>query len=306
MPGVRAICVSDLHLQARAPIARSSEPDWFAAMARPLEEIAALVEKHDCPVLYAGDIFDRWNASPEVINFALRHLPRGYAVPGQHDLPNHSYLDIKRSAYWTLVEAAHLINVLPGEPILLDNGVLIYGFPWGVDLKPKPSTSSGILNVALIHKYIWTKETGYVGAPDTARVSAYTGPMAGHDVAVFGDNHKGFIQHHKNGPCIINCGGLMRRKVDERKYRPGVGLLLADGTVERHYLDTTEDKFITATEAEEVVGKLLDMSSFVDGLHGLEANDALDFTAAITRFIQDNDIPKRVAEIILQSTEGGV
>ena len=35
-PQVLAILCSDLHLQMKPPVARSAEPDWFAAMRRPL------------------------------------------------------------------------------------------------------------------------------------------------------------------------------------------------------------------------------------------------------------------------------
>lgn len=309
---MRAILVSDVHLQARAPVARSPEPDWFEAMARPLREIQDLACEHQVPVLYAGDIFDRWNSSPEVINFALEHLPPGYAVPGQHDLPNHSYDEIERSAYWTLVQAGHLTNLPPGESIgisgpWMSSTVFVRGFPWGYSPEPETEISvKQIIRMALVHRFIYTKETGYPGAPTDGRVSAFRKNLAGYDVAVFGDNHKGFIKCPRGGPVIVNCGGLMRRKVDERDYRPQVVLLYGDGSVGQYHLDTTQDEFIELTAAEEAVEKLLDMTEFVASLRGLGANDALDFLAAVKRFLNDNDIPNRVRDIILEASGGGV
>lgn len=301
LPDVRAILVSDLHLQAKPPVARSTEPDWFAAMARPLNEIANLAEEHGCPVLYAGDIFDRWNAGPEVINFALRHLPHGYAIPGQHDLPNHNYDDIKRTAYWTLVEAEHIVDLTQGQVTLVGHDLFLYGFPWGFDPQPITPSEDGELNVALVHKFIWTDNTGYTGASMVENLVAYKGNLTGYDVVAFGDNHKGFIRHTKGGPTICNCGGMMRRKTDERDYRPGCGLLRADGTVGRHYFDTTQDHFIELTAEAETVDRLLDMTEFVTGLQALGANDALDFDAAVKRFLTNNDIPPRVREVILSA-----
>lgn len=303
MPNVRGILVSDIHLQARAPIARSPEPDWFEAMARPLAEIEALAEEHDAPVVYAGDIFDRWNSSAEVINFALERLPRGFAVPGQHDLPHHNYDDIKRSAYWTLVEADHITNLEPGDPTPAGE-LTLYGWPWGFDARPPgPPLPGTELTVAVVHRYVWTRGTGYPGAPDTARVGAYHREFGRYDVAAFGDNHIGFISNWKDGGVVCNCGGLMRRKTDEREYRPGVGLLLNDGTVERHYLDTSQDEFIRATEAEEMVEQLLDMGGFLKSLRDLGVNEALDFTVAVRRFLHENPTADRVAEIILSAIE---
>jgi len=306
---VRAILVSDIHLQAKPPVARSAEPDWFAAMARPLTEVADLAEQHDCPVFYAGDIFDRWDARPEIVNFALAHLPDGYAIPGQHDLPYHDYQEIKRSAYWTLVEAAKLVNLVPAEltqggaSILAWPDLIVYGFPWGHQPEPiKPI--KGTIQLAIVHGFIWQKGTGYPGASVEAKVGAYRERLQGYTAAAFGDNHKGFLAD-AGGVAVCNCGGLMRRHTDERDYQPGVGLLHADGSITRHYLDTTEDQFIETTEAEEVVEQVLDMSAFVTGLRELGADDALDFLLAVERFLQGNEVSDRAQEIILAACGEG-
>ena len=257
------------------------------------------------PILYAGDIFNQWNASPEVINFALANLPEGWAIPGQHDLPNHNYEEIKRSAYWTLVEAGLLTNLEPDKETEIGGDILATGFPWGFDLKPPRHPGAAVTHIAVIHHFIWTnKETGYPGAPEASHVKHPTTKFTGYDVEVYGDNHKGFLLEG-SGTNIFNCGALMRRKTDERNYRPGVGLLHTDGTVTRHYLDTSQDKFIQATEAEEAVEKILDMTAFVSGLRDLETNDALDFVTAVKWFLKDNKVVGRVAEIILEATVCG-
>ena len=314
MPGVRAIFAADIHLQAIAPVVRAGEPDWFEAMARPLQELARLAAMHDdAPIIYAGDIFNTWDARPEVINFALANLPPGYAIPGQHDLPNHSYDEIKRSAYWTLVKAGCLTNIPPAGYVVLERaGVVAHGFPWGFPPVPKAYHITGLLDkyfegmldVAVVHQFIYTKGTGYPGAPVSATVSARAAGLAGYAVAVYGDNHRGFI--HPGAPTIYNCGGFMRRDKSERAARPGVGLLHADGTVTKHHFDTTAEVFAEMSAAEEAVAKVLNMGAFVDGLQGLESDDALDFITALERFIQENDVPPRVVEIMLQASEGAI
>lgn len=301
---VRAILVSDVHLQARPPIARSTEPDWFAAMQRPLDQIATLAKGHKCPVLYAGDIFDKWNVGPEVINFALRHLPKGYAVPGQHDLPNHNYAEMGRSAYGTLVEAGHLINV-EGR-VRVPHGLAVTGFPWGCAPAPLDVGAWGPpaeFEIALIHRFVWIKGCGYPGADEAAYLS--TKALQGYTVAAYGDNHKGFIvkPKHDGDPWVINCGGLMRRKTDERDYQPGMGLLMDDGQVRRWDLDTTADKFIALTAAEEAVAQTLDMTEFVEGLKGLGADGALDFWGAMRRFMDTNGTRQPVRDFILGSMD---
>lgn len=98
---VIAVLCSDIHLCHTCPPARSNEPNWYDAMARTLDELAGIASHYYVPILCAGDVFDRWNSPPELINFAIKHLPPMHCIPGQHDLPNHSLEDIRRSAYST-------------------------------------------------------------------------------------------------------------------------------------------------------------------------------------------------------------
>jgi len=73
---VIAIICSDLHLSLKPPVFRSDEPDWFAAMQRPLDEIRRLQKHYGCDVLCCGDVFNDWNSSAELINWAVERLPK--------------------------------------------------------------------------------------------------------------------------------------------------------------------------------------------------------------------------------------
>lgn len=309
MREVIAIICADLHLQARPPVARAAEPDWWAAMARPLAELSALQQRHGCPVLVAGDIFDRWNAPPEVTNFALDHLPAAcYAVPGQHDLPHHAYADIRRSAYWTLAATGKITNIEPGSLLAVAPGLVVGGFGWGTPLRPL-SRGEGldVVTVALIHRYVWRRGCGYVGAPDSAKVAAYVGDLAGWDVAAFGDNHKGFHVDRVRGVpgcelVVLNCGGFMRRKIDEREYQPHIGLLYSDGSVLRHPLDCTADVFSGPTATATATAGTPDTAEFLAGLRAL-GHEGLDYRAAVLRHMEANCTPPAIREIVLHAME---
>jgi len=55
---VALIMTSDWHGSARAPAARSAEPDWRAAQGRYLAALAALQKEHGgCPIAHAGELF---------------------------------------------------------------------------------------------------------------------------------------------------------------------------------------------------------------------------------------------------------
>ncbi len=307
MSEVVALLCADLHLSERPPVARSAEPDWFAAMQRPLFELTGLQRKYKCPILCAGDIFDRHNSSPTLINWAIDHLPEMYAIPGQHDLPYHRYEDLERSAYWTLVRAGKIVNLRPDTMSAKLESLLCFPFPWGFGIHSLKNSvwernKSGKICVAVIHQYIYTnKENGYPGAPKEAHLPNIAKRLQGYDVAVIGDNHQGFTK--QVGDCTVsNCGTLMRRKADEIDYKPQVGLLYSDGSIRSHNLDTSQDKFLpreTMKGLEEQGWP--DLEEFMTGLRELGV-DALDFREAVKRYLDDKGVDKTVKELVLGIT----
>lgn len=105
-----AVLCGDLHLSEKAPVARWREKDeWYGAMARALDELSELSRSYASPIICAGDVFDRWKASPALIHFALTNLPVDmHCIPGQHDLPYHSLENMNESAYGVLVKAGKI------------------------------------------------------------------------------------------------------------------------------------------------------------------------------------------------------
>ena len=291
---VVAVLVSDLHLSHKAPVARSAEPDWYGAMGGYLRQLRDLARggpssPGEIPVVCAGDVFDKWNPPPELINSAIANLPTLHAVPGQHDLPNHRYEDKERSAYWTLKEAGKIIDLVPDSPADVPGRIPIrlHGFPWGFPVKPLENPCDFALEVAVIHDYLWVSRTGYVGAPKEKRLKNRRGQFQGYDVAVVGDNHTHF--HALSGDCQVwNNGGFMRRKSDERGRIPCVGLLYADGTVERRLLDVSGDRWLEA--GGDFVRKLEgqdDCREFVKKLEELDGG-GIDFAEAVRRAAADS------------------
>ena len=301
---VVAILCADLHLSLNPPIWRSAEPDWFEAMKRPLNEIRELQQKYKCEVICAGDIFDRWNSQPELINFALSYLPdMMYAIPGQHDLPLHNYEDIGKSAYMTLVKADKIQNILPGCFVELEDMVLS-GFPFGFDLTGSNRIGKK-LHIAVVHKYVWVDGAGYPGAPEDVRIPTKREKdwlFRGYDVIQFGDNHMGFSLPFLKQP-ILNCGTMMRRKSDEVNYVPLVGLLLSSGFVKTHFLDISQDKFLTSVDNKTVDVKF-DMKAFCDELEKLGATE-MDFAEAVRWYLEKENVRPQVKNVIMKGMENG-
>jgi hypothetical protein len=293
---VVGIFASDLHLSQRCPPCRAGEPDWFAAMARPLQQLRDLQERlYNPPIIYPGDIWDHYRQPPEVINWAIEHLPHGIAIPGQHDLPHHNYADIKKSAYWTLVQA-QVLEHLEDRRIL--NGVVLHGYPWGRPVVPREATDDTKLHIAVIHAYCWTKGHSYPMAPTDTKASGWLERLGGYDAAFFGDNHRGFTFHQ-----IVNCGGFMRRRSDEIGYRPAVGLLYGNGRVGRYELDCSEDKIEGTTDSEENLCRSLGVDHFLKEL-AAAGDNTLDYAAAIRRRVAQSNYPMRARELLLEALDG--
>lgn len=295
-----AVLCSDLHLQERAPVARSAEPDWWAAMQRPIDEMKALAKKHKVPVVCAGDVFDHWKAPPQLINWALEHLPVMYAVPGQHDLPLHSYEDMDKSAYGTLVRFGKIIPIHYKKPLRVHPGLVLWGFPWNHKLHCCPlEKRDDEVRLAVIHAYCWQKNATYPGAKEEQRVGAYKQKLLGYHTAVFGDNHKPFL--NTSGDCVVfNHGGFMRRKIDEVSHRPALGLLMEDGSVELHYQDTSKDLFIDRDEAKFEEGDEFEMTEFLKELGSLGGTE-LDFRDAVKHYLNTYEVSTGAQNIILKA-----
>jgi hypothetical protein len=309
---VIAVCCSDIHLSLTPPVSRSAEPNWLDAQARAIKQLAVLCGENDCPLVIAGDVFDKSAPVPELINFTIEQFsvfPAIYAIPGQHDLPMHRYEDVHKSGYWTLVKAGTIKDI--SNKCQWSSHVRFFGFPWGPEIQPPPDLGKELflgkelLNVAIAHAYIWRQGKGYPGAPETALVSAFRDNLVGYQVAIFGDNHNGFITTWVGGT-VINCGCLIRRKSDEKKLKPQVGLLLEDGVVEVHHLDCSEDLWIDQPEVQEEPANLIGLDQFLKELASLDEDNFLDFRQNLRQFLDstDNKVSDGAKLVITDVLEG--
>lgn len=297
-----AICVSDLHLSHKPPVARSTEPDWYLAMERQLGQLRDLASRYGVPVLCAGDVFDHWDAPAELIHFAHKHLPKMFAVPGQHDLPHHNYALKYKSAYQILEDLGTIENIEPGGRRVFD-GFTVTGYPWGSPIA-QPAEGEQPIHIALVHAYCWAKGFSYPDAPQVARLSNYRKQLLqfGYTHGVFGDNHRGFTSLSSKGdPTIVNCGTFFRRRSDEVGYRSFATLLRSDGSLAQIEYDTDGDKFHIPGRSDFVtdLAQTIDMRDFMDEL-GKLGGTALDFFDALKQFLRkpENGVSKGATKLI--------
>ncbi len=297
---VIAILCSDLHLSLKPPRARK-EKEWFCVMAFYLGMLRGIASKYDAPIICAGDIFDKWNSPPELINFALEFLPTIFCVPGQHDLPLHNHGDIKKSAYWTLVEAGRIHDILSyeGHSIGANSNLMLHGFSWEEPVKPLKEKDPSYFHLAVVHEYISMRNHDFPGCPKESRVRAFTKKLKGYDAAVFGDNHKGFLAKAGDVP-VLNCGGFMRRTSDQVDYEPQVGILYRSGKIKLHKLDTAGDLLeVTNTPKTK---EDMELEEFLIELRQLESS-ILDFKGAMKEVLLKKKPRKQVKKLLLEAME---
>lgn len=300
-----ALLVSDIHLSHTPPVARAAEPDWYEAMRRQLAEISAVAAHLNVPILCAGDIFHVWDSPAQLINFAINHMPKMIAIPGQHDLPNHNYNLMHKSAYYTLVAAGVLVDITYRRGMWCDDNISVTAFPWGMEVRPLSfeDYESHKVNIALAHSYVWSnKHNKHPRATDNTGLKRTLETCGGFDIAVFGDNHNGFIEHNKK-PILVNCGGVMRRRVDEIDREPFMTVVYSDRTVEAQYYETycmdcfTEDVTKRSDDLRVVGFDGFDGRDFLLGLESL-SELGVDFKEIATHALEDANLTKDAKEII--------
>ena len=303
---ILAILVSDIHLSHQRPAARAG--DWYGAMETQLAQLNQLSIRHDAPIICAGDVFDRWNPPVELVNFALAYLPRMYAIPGQHDLPNHDEASIKKSAYYTMCMAGRITDLRGVMEI--PPGFYVRPFRWGAALESlrHPMDDDGNFYLAVAHKYIWVKDCSYHGASPEAELKNVVEDLAGYDAAVFGDNHKGFtrrIRANETKHNLLNCGAFMCRHKDERDYKPAVGLLHGNGNITRHYLDKSheqwDEEYIENSAAVDTAAVVFDAAKFIEELETV--GDSLDFNRAVNRRLDEVGANAVVRKLVLEALQ---
>ena len=304
---VVAVCCADLHLSHRAPVARSCEGDWLKIQAGYLQQLDKLCRRYECPLIIAGDLFDRWNPPSELVNLALSYLPDDcYAVPGNHDLSSGGMEDIKKTAFWTLVKAGKITLLRTDRPIDLAsaNPLRLHGFGHKDELHPLEDPQDFFIEVAVVHQYVWASDSKHQMAREEALIGKVLKNLTGYNAAIFGDNHLHFAwRPTPRDECqchIWNCGAFMRRKSDEVELTPCIGLLHIDGSFTQHLLDVRKDKFLDPNELTTLI-KDEHVEDFIQELSELQ-DVAIDFGERVRQAVKG--VSPQIARLALKSLEG--
>lgn len=293
---------ADFHFWPNPPIYRSAEEDWYAAMDRPLRELRRLLKKNNIPFFVAGDAFEAEDPDFELANWLMDKLPeKTFAIPGQHDLNYHNLDLIKKTAFWNLVMSGTIGYLYPEESHRFEvkgKVLQVQSKPWGFEIEKLEKEEDADIFIYLAHQYVFKdRETCYSQVSEDKNVSHLKKLLKQVDVAVFGDNHIPFSATVGKTQ-ILNCGTLLRRKVDERKIKTGVWLLFDDLSVERYEFDQSKDVFLEMNlkqdltkEEEKFAAELLKELEELDTI-------SVSFQEEILRYMEKEKFSKVIVQKI--------
>jgi hypothetical protein len=290
-PALALFC-SDWHLSHTPPVLRSSEPNWYAAQRRVVQEVKEIAYNHNCPIFFAGDLFHKWDSPAELINFALRLLPAMSMIYGQHDMPNHNAKQMNKSAYYTVAEYREDMNPIQ-QRTRWD------GYPFGAVFGQKNPKA----RIALVHQYCWNHaRNSFTGAQKSNHADILRSMLPGYEVIVVGDNHSHFIDTRKR-PYIVNCGCMMRRSITELDYTPSVTLWYGKDKFERIALDTSKDVYLSTPKWME--DEPLQRKAFIGAMKIAEqlralGDESLDFKDVVNVSLESRGVSKRVRQLVLR------
>ena len=302
-----AILCADIHLMESNPVCRLddfiNEAQW-----KKMQWLKDLQAKYHCPVLNAGDLFDHWKPSPELLAKAIQYIPKRFAsICGQHDLPQHSLDLIHKSGIYVLKQAGKVELFEEGswgkEPTgdittFFDLNNLAYYKQGDDDTQPPKNIPSR--NIFIWHTHVYQGKLPWPDCPSPSALKVLK-KYPQFDLILTGDNHKPFVESYE-GRLLVNPGSLFRTTADQITHEPRVYLWYAEtNTVEPVYVPI-EAGVISREHLEKAKERNDRIEAFISRLDN-DWDAAIGFEENLKRFLQKNEIRQSVKDIINKCLE---
>jgi putative phosphoesterase len=280
------IITSDWHLRDTTPICRVD--DFETTQWRKVDFISRLQRRLKCPVIHAGDLFEKWKPSPYLLAKTIEHLPKDfYTIYGNHDLPQHN-IELKNRCGVYVLEKANVLTVIDGRH-------------WNVDYNENQWFEIEGRKIHMAHIMTYQGKTPYPGCTDTP-ASGLLRKYKDFDLIITGHNHMQFVEKH-NGRLLLNPGSLTRQSSNERGWKPCVWVWCAkDNSLEQVFLPVESDAVQVPERIAEKEQREERIDAFISRLN-TEWGEEMDFEANIRKAIAVNDVPKSIQDIIYKAVE---
>ena len=276
-----AILTADWHLREDQPTCRTD--DYQMAQWKKVEFIRHLQMEYDCPVFHAGDLFEYWKPSPNLLSKTILTLPAKFCtIYGNHDLPQHNMDLAYKSGIHTLATGGHL-------------EVLDYCH-WGCT--PVPAAAK--IPVLMWHVMTYQGKKPWPGCVD---------PMAAkllrkypqYDLILTGHNHQSFTEEYE-GRLLVNPGSLTRHKADQIGHEPCVYFWYAKDNKAIPVPLPIEQDVISREHIEHTKERDGRIDAFISKLDD-DWEAAVSFEENLQRFEDKNKVRKSVMEIVYKAIE---
>ncbi len=305
-----AILTADWHIRATVPICRTD--DFMAAMWKKVGFILDLSDKYRIPILIAGDVglksqWPNWLLEEFIGRIKAKKGKAGvYAIPGQHDLPDHN-IDLWRASAIGVLHESETVMFLgvDGQKFIhLDEPGLwsVFPFPYSIEVSDiKNPLGEDYLRplIAISHTLVTER------APESFLVDKAQSAMnllerfPKYDLILVGDNHKPFVQEHE-GRLLVNPGSLMRTTADQVDHKPRVYLWYReDNRVEPVYLPI-EENVIDRTHIDLAEQKDQRIEAYVSRLSE-EVEIGLSFEGNLEAYFKSNRVRKPVQDKVWEA-----
>lgn len=298
---VDCILTADWHLRLEN-IPKCRTDDFLSAQWQKMEFVSKLQAKYKCPVLHAGDLFDRWKASPFLLSETIRRIPKDFmTIYGNHDLAYHN-IDYAFMTGLRTLEEAGIVDLLSSERTYFnkDKDIHIMGCSFGQI--PKPPSLEAEHNVLVWHVMAYQEHNPPYPGITSPTALAMLKKYPEYQLILTGDNHTPFVETYE-GRILVNPGSLMRQTAAQIDFKPRVYLWDSKtNTVEPVYIPIVEG----VVSNDHIVNERIKNERLEDFVNKLDSGQDfdLDFASNVKEYIERNEVVPHVAEIVLKSLEG--
>ena len=299
MKKATAILTADIELRSFQPTCRTD--DHWQAQERKIKWLKRLAKRHGCPILDAGDLFDKKmksHPSHELLCWAIENLPTPfYTIPGNHDLPGKSIENYSNSAM-AVLEKSGIVNYCLNDDF---DGIMLTGFPWGAKLESPGRGFGEYRSVALVHAMVYEEFEPFPGCVGYSAKELMS-LLPDFDLIVSGHNHQTFVREEK-GRILVNPGSLMRNDADQVDHKPCVFLWYAeDNTIEQIFVPI-EEGVISRDHIDVKKEKDNRLDAFVEKL-GEQIVTGINFHENLVAAVADEAVSAGVENKVWKYYEG--
>lgn len=307
---MKLLYLTDTHFRGTSP--RSRTDDFPETMRNKLSEVVAIANSEQVDaILHGGDLFDRPNLSPAVVQEYARILRQFsvpiYAIAGNHDIYGHNPATIDRTMLG-LLDAFGVIRLIRDhEKIRLEKdgvSVQLSGCSFHYDLDKRERKLDYTVKNEVGADYCIHMVHGMLvhralpdGIPHTMVHEVWSDDV---DILLTGHYHAGFPMQEKNGKVILNPGALARvnNQSSEINRMPQVVLIELNQQIQIRFVPLTcakpGEEVLDRTYIEKVAYRQEKLKAFEQQIRSLVDFEEMDVIKIIDQISNERGIDEQV------------